>query len=507
MLNCIFDCEKPLKMNLRLIFTFSAILGACNIGFSQNTWIKLSGEEAKLVFSGEPNLVLLNTNIEVLNNANIISDEETLIFSGINNSQFVNNNNNVLSIYKIKNEKVWNQILYPDQPFFLPTTFTGIGDFSIKHQLDVSSGGMFYQNTKIFLEPSATLLEPTDLTGRITQDNSLDSYIEIIQTLNENSESNFGNIGVSITSDALPLGETIVRRYHVNVSSENFPLNNRSITRVYKIIPENNSDLNTTVSFRYSPLELADLAIEHEEENLALYKTSENITEPETPNTWQRVEATLNMANRTITAQNVNDFSWWTKADEINQPLPIELTYFKGACLNNQYIFEWETASEINNHYFLIQSSTDGENWENEAEIMGAGFSNSPRLYNYNMPLNASKNSTIFRLVQIDFDESYESFNPIWVEPCSNLENFSFQTINPQSGSQTEVFFSHNQLAGVVIFQVFDNRGQFLNSHQVWVEPGDNRFTLNTKLNQYGVYAIRALFNGQQKSIKHIFSN
>jgi hypothetical protein len=63
--------------------------------------------------------------------------------------------------------------------------------------------------------------------------------------------------------------------------------------------------------------------------------------------------------------------------------LPIELIQWNAVCLENQSQLHWSTATEINNDYFTIERSLDGQNWVAIETISGAGNSNSILNYTY----------------------------------------------------------------------------------------------------------------------------
>ncbi len=83
--------------------------------------------------------------------------------------------------------------------------------------------------------------------------------------------------------------------------------------------------------------------------------------------------------------------------------LPIELLDFKAVSKGTHIELTWQTASEVNNHYFDLERSTDGVNFENIAVINGAG--NSSRILSYNYSDYNAKGVTVYyRLRQHDFD-------------------------------------------------------------------------------------------------------
>lgn len=149
--------------------------------------------------------------------------------------------------------------------------------------------------------------------------------------------------------------------------------------------------------------------------------------------------------------------------------LPIELTYFKGECVNNNEInLYWQTATERNNDYFLVQRMKETESdFSTIAKINGKGNSNTLSNYSYSdKRLFTEEKSTIYYLLkQIDFDGTHHYSKPIAINNCSenaipiiypnpssglifiknisSLDNFSYEVYNAvgkkiSSGNLTE---------------------------------------------------------------------
>lgn len=84
--------------------------------------------------------------------------------------------------------------------------------------------------------------------------------------------------------------------------------------------------------------------------------------------------------------------------------LPVELKYFRveqESRLRNRLV--WETASEINNDRFIIETSNDLKNWENIGEVEGQGNSSVSNQYEFT-DYTPSGDISYYRLKQIDFD-------------------------------------------------------------------------------------------------------
>jgi len=84
-------------------------------------------------------------------------------------------------------------------------------------------------------------------------------------------------------------------------------------------------------------------------------------------------------------------------------PLPVELLNFQAEAKASTVDVTWQTASETNNDYFVVQKSKDGINWEFVEEVNGAG--NSQELLYYEIiDREPYLGVNYYRLKQVDFD-------------------------------------------------------------------------------------------------------
>ena len=82
--------------------------------------------------------------------------------------------------------------------------------------------------------------------------------------------------------------------------------------------------------------------------------------------------------------------------------LPVELTSFTAAAINNSVDLKWETATELNNSGFRIERKTNNSAWDFITFIRGAGNSTAPKSYSYTDASVSGKNLYSYRLIQID---------------------------------------------------------------------------------------------------------
>ena len=86
-------------------------------------------------------------------------------------------------------------------------------------------------------------------------------------------------------------------------------------------------------------------------------------------------------------------------------PLPIELLYFHvNSPDDKSVIATWETASELNNNFFIVEKSKNSLDWEIVGTLKGAGTSTQHLKYSFtdNAPYSGI---SYYRLKQVDFDE------------------------------------------------------------------------------------------------------
>jgi hypothetical protein len=95
-----------------------------------------------------------------------------------------------------------------------------------------------------------------------------------------------------------------------------------------------------------------------------------------------------------------------------NSTLPVTLRSFYGIQDNSTIQLFWSTASELNNHYFTIERSEDGENWKSIGYHNGGNNSNNELYYSFG-DKNPIIGISFYRLVQTDYDGVTETFAPI----------------------------------------------------------------------------------------------
>lgn len=96
--------------------------------------------------------------------------------------------------------------------------------------------------------------------------------------------------------------------------------------------------------------------------------------------------------------------------------VPIILSSFDAIVTQAHTVnLNWTTASEINNDYFTIEKSLDGESYMASADIKGSGNTTTPRHYSYEDRQPVTGRS-YYRLKQTDFDGTFTYSKAVMVD-------------------------------------------------------------------------------------------
>ena len=121
------------------------------------------------------------------------------------------------------------------------------------------------------------------------------------------------------------------------------------------------------------------------------------------------------LVNNYGAGSNTFALTWGGTATLLCSALPIELLDFSGINKDSYNKLIWSTASEVNNDYFILERSVDGENWGVIKQI--EGFGNSSDIINYSYEDYDFENTlNYYRLSQTDFNGQSQYFNPIAID-------------------------------------------------------------------------------------------
>ena len=167
----------------------------------------------------------------------------------------------------------------------------------------------------------------------------------------------------------------------------------------------------------------------------------------------------------------------------VSSLLPIELLDFKVVLKNNKFVeIYWQTESETNNEYFIVERSPNGRDWESIKKMEGAG--NSSTLLNYVAnDFNPYKNVSYYRLKQVDFDGKF-SFSNILSIDIGEIRSNQIE-IYPNPANEFVNIECESTIKNISIYNV---TGQMIKTFPI---ENHNNTRINLKNLNEGLYFIR----------------
>ncbi len=175
-------------------------------------------------------------------------------------------------------------------------------------------------------------------------------------------------------------------------------------------------------------------------------------------------------------------------------PLPIELVSFNGTCFNNKIIFNWTTASELDNDFFTIERLNEKNNqWSKIAKIEGAGTSSEH--LSYSKEIDNLKEG-IYHLKQTDFNGSVDISKNIRIDCNKNFKIKGYP--NPAKNNYTIVINDINfKFASIYITNLF---GQT----EIKDSMKNNSKTFDVSKLKPGIYNVNIITKFYSKILKLI---
>ncbi|MFO7524738.1 MAG: T9SS type A sorting domain-containing protein [Ignavibacteriaceae bacterium] len=170
--------------------------------------------------------------------------------------------------------------------------------------------------------------------------------------------------------------------------------------------------------------------------------------------------------------------------------IPVELTSFTASVVNRKVNLTWTTASELNNHGFEIQRSSNGE-FYNIGFVPGAGTTTDEKSYSF-IDDNVTYGVYTYRLKQVDFDGSFAYSKTVEVDVTTPL-NFELAQNYPNPfNPATVIEYSIASPANVTltVFTILGEQVAVLVNNQ-FTEAGKYAVQFNASGLASGAYIYR----------------
>ena len=171
--------------------------------------------------------------------------------------------------------------------------------------------------------------------------------------------------------------------------------------------------------------------------------------------------------------------------------LPVDLTRFTANAHEREVRLEWETANEIDNEYFAIERSLDGQSFQTVGRVAGNNTTEQTSKYQFvDQPQQSGRH--YYRLKQVDFSGEF-TYSPI-VSAWVHITEKQAVRLYPNPVSAELYLLVDDLDAESISVEVYDHLGQFVDQRLVdW----NGQLVLPTDEYIPGMYTLRLYANRQ----------
>lgn len=193
----------------------------------------------------------------------------------------------------------------------------------------------------------------------------------------------------------------------------------------------------------------------------------------------------------TSTASNtqrtgMNGFSVFGVAQS-TAPLPVEFVSFTGVSLEDRNLITWQTASEMNNHFFDVERSDDGVNFYSIGRRIGHGTTTQVNNYTFD-DFSPIEGTNYYRLKQVDYNGSAVYSGIISLEFHRGHMTVTNVKPNPTNG---DVNFDFNGPTETTVHIVItDVTGRIVRDEYQVVKPGTTPMHTTIEESGAGIYTM-----------------
>lgn len=186
----------------------------------------------------------------------------------------------------------------------------------------------------------------------------------------------------------------------------------------------------------------------------------------------------------------------------VNNPLPVKLLSFTAVPIASKVLLDWKTAWEVNNSFFTIERSSDGQNYHIVGTQPAAGNSSAIQHYTLEDSIPYFGRS-YYRIRQTDLDgvSEYLDMKVVTVAGDQNVSVYP----NPFDGENINLLFSGLR-EGIWNYKILDISGVRLLSGEIIISGKEND-PYSEKLSETlstGIYYLQLYKDSYSKTIKLI---
>lgn len=192
-----------------------------------------------------------------------------------------------------------------------------------------------------------------------------------------------------------------------------------------------------------------------------------------------------------------------SNAELIPKPLPVVLTGFEATQQGTRARLRWATATEKDNAYFAVESSTDGKVFAEIGRVAGRGSSSQAQTYEWTDPHLAQYTAAVvyYRLRQQDANGG-TSYSPVRAMALRPADGLFLQAYPNPAAHQFSVLMNVSQ-AGPATLKLLDTNGRLVMQRTLLLVPGSTTLALDeTNELRPGLYTVQLQQGAQRHMLR-----
>ena len=169
---------------------------------------------------------------------------------------------------------------------------------------------------------------------------------------------------------------------------------------------------------------------------------------------------------------------------------PVTLISFTAFSMSDETVeLTWSTSSEMNNDYFKIERSRNGNDWEEAGVVPGNSDTRTEQSYSFT-DKKPHSGTTYYRLKQVDKNGefSYSSIVEVFV---AIKGNFQVGEIYPNPVVNSCTLNVNCCTEGNILVEMMDMLGKTVRKADYYLKEGDNKITMDVQGIPAGSYVVR----------------
>ena len=171
---------------------------------------------------------------------------------------------------------------------------------------------------------------------------------------------------------------------------------------------------------------------------------------------------------------------------------------------NNSVLLNWQTLTEVNSNYFMVEKSIDGVSYSGIAKVSAAGNSATVQKYStVDNNINVTAENILYRIREVGLDGKTSYSNVVSVKLNNDASKLISIYPNP---AKTDISLHFKNAAGNYVVSVLDNNGRTITQQSIAVSGPLENISISRKGLAAGLYFV-SIINKTNGNVQTLMVN